>query len=198
MRATACFGLILLVFSACKNHSTQKPPAADDSVSSYLPVADLLKMDIKQTDSFATSILQKGRINDRKDSFFIQPGRFHELADTFLCPQLLDSLQFRQGYTENSLMDASTQMISFIYTANSPDNPLRKVLVYVTPSPVTDKVSRIYMEKGFQKGDTAIDQKLTWKIGQYFMIVSIEQPASGPVITSVQTVIWDPLLFSKE
>jgi len=193
---------LFLLAIACKNKST--PPAGTvqttqdslESPASFLPVADFIRNDIAQVDSFAGGILRRAVINGKKDSGYIQPKVFHQLANQFLVPEL-DSASFHEHFKESSLMDETTQMLNFIYTLKQPDWPLRSVMVYVKPSLQTDKVNRVYMEREFSSGDTAIHQKLTWKMQEYFYIITLRQPKNGPAVTSMEKVIWDPQQFAE-
>jgi hypothetical protein len=188
--------LFICLTIACKDNAQQQPavdPAATDSTGTYMPVADLIKADIKKVDSFAGGLLNKRNINGKKDSVFIQPADFHRIANMFLLPEL-DSAAFARNFTESSLMDESTQLLNFIYTAKSPDSPLQKVIVYVKPGLAYDKVTRIYMEKNVGGGQ----QKFTWKMKEYCYILAINQPKDGPAVTVMNKVIWDPQRFEEE
>jgi hypothetical protein len=73
---------------------------------------------------------------------------------------------------------------------------LRNVMAFLQPSLATDQVKRIYMERSFNSGDTTIEQKLTWKMMEYFYVITIRQPKNGPAVTSMEKVIWDPQDFA--
>ena len=192
---------LLLLAVACK-HKPQQPAvdvqSAQDSMppSTYLPVADFIKGDITRVDSFAGGILKKGNIEGKKDSAFIKPAAFHKLASQFIFPEL-DSASFHDRFSEHSLMDETTQMLNFIYTAKEPAGSLQNVMVYLQPSLSSDQVKRVYMERSFNRGDTAIEQKLTWKMMEYFYVITIRQPKNGPAVTSMEKVIWDPQFFAE-
>jgi hypothetical protein len=87
-------------------------------------------------------------------------------------------------------------MLNFIYTAKDPEPSLRNVMVYLQPTLANDQVKRIYMERSFNSGDTSIEQKLTWKMMEYFYVITIRQPKNGPAVTSMEKVIWDPQHFA--
>jgi hypothetical protein len=53
------------------------------------------------------------------------------------------------------------------------------------------------MEREFTSGDTVVQQKLTWKMQAYFYIISMRQPKTGPAVTSMEKVIWDPQFFAE-
>ncbi|AXY77259.1 hypothetical protein D3H65_26190 [Paraflavitalea soli] len=199
--------LVILFITACKDNSSQSAantPAAGkdstvtDSTLAYLPIIELIRQDLRHVDSFAGGILKKTTINGKKDSLFIKPAVFHQLAAAFLMPEL-ETTTFRQKFTESSLADESTGQLQFIYTPNDPALALRNVVAYITPSTSSsgDQVSRFYLEKEWAAGDTTIQQKLTWKTRQYFYIVTIRQPKKGPAITSIEKLIWDPEQFGE-
>ena len=190
---------LLLLAVACKQKPKQPTgtsQATQDSLENngFLPVVDLIKSDIIKVDSFAGGILRKVTINGKKDSAYIQPAEFHKLANQFFFPEL-DSASFQDHFTEHSLMDETTQMLNFIYTSKQPDWPLHNVMIYLQPSMESDKVNRIYMERNFNSGDTLIEQRLTWKMEEYFYIITVRQPKNGPAVTSMEKVIWDPQSF---
>lgn len=192
---------IICLNTACKNNTAQ--PGAHTAITdsatqtSYMPVADFIKNDIKRVDSFAGGILYRTSLNGKKDSGYIQGPAFHRLASRFLLSEL-DSVFFHRHFTENALMDATTQMLNFIYTAKEADLPLQKAIVYIKPGTANDKVNRIYIERAFSAGDTLVQQKLTWKTEEYFYILTIRQPKTGPAVTSMEKVIWDPRYFAEE
>ncbi|THU41447.1 hypothetical protein FAM09_04890 [Niastella caeni] len=198
-RIILLFPALIFLAIACKQ--TKQPAgtvqSAEDSLaSSFLPVADFIRNDIMKVDSFSGGIVRKVNIDGKKDSTFIQLPAFHQLANQFLLPEL-DSASFHEHFREHSLMDETTQMVNFIYSLKQPDWPLRSVMVYLTPTLEVDKVNRIYMEREFTRGDTTIQQKLTWKMQAYFYIVTIRQPKNGPAVTSMEKVIWDPQYFAE-
>ena len=192
---------LLLLAIACKQKPKQTENTfgtQEDSLEnkSYMPIADFIRNDITRVDSFAGGIVRKVTIDGKKDSSFIQLPAFHQLANQFLLPEL-DSASFQQHFTESSLMDETTQMINFIYEGKQADWPLRKAMVYLKPSLANDQVDRIYMEKEFTSGDTTIQQRFTWKVKEFFYIITVKQPKNGPAVTTMDKVIWDPQFFAE-
>jgi hypothetical protein len=191
---------LLLLAVACKQKSKQTEgdvKTADSlATTAFLPVADFIRYDITQVDSFAGGIVRKLTVNGKKDSSFIKLPVFHQLANQFLLPEL-DSASFHDHFTESSLMDETTQMLNFIYTVKQPDWPLKKVMVYLKPSLADDKVNRVYMEKEFMSGDTTIQQRFTWKMQAFFYIITVRQPKNGPAVTTMDKVIWNPEYFGE-
>jgi hypothetical protein len=201
------FFIFVITLTACtikpKEASENAGPIVDssaekiDSSSSYMPVAAFVQEDIRHVDSFYAGILKKTTRDGKKDSGYIQNADFHSFAQLFL-DKALDSSNFRQTFTETPLFDTTTKEMDFIYNAKTDSQTLRKVIVYVKPSVYGDKVDRIYMEKKFSKGDTAVDQKLNWRMKHYFYILTMLQPKAGKPVMKVEKVIWEPQDFKNE
>lgn len=194
---------ILIMFLAggfllsCENKKKSTEGEKDIEVKSYLPIKDFILEDMRQIDSFAGGMLLREIINDKTDSVFLAPNDYKKFIDKFLVPEL-DSARFNKDYDESSLMDETTQMLNFIYTAKDPNAALKRVILYVSPSLSIDRVNRVYMEKEKLMGDTSISERLTWKMKQYFMIVENKQTPAGYQSKKIQKIIWDPTLFSEE
>lgn len=199
MKLHLLLAALILAAISCKDKKEPAPavtpPNTPDKVITYLPVPELIRDDIKRVDSFASGIMRKTQRADKKDSAYITVADFRQLAGTFLSPEL-DSNNFRQQFSEESLMDESTRLLNFIYTAKDTSQALRKVIVYITPANYVDKVNVVYMEKEFMEGNVFVQQKLTWKTAQYFSILTIRQPTSGEAVSTMEKVIWDPQHFA--
>jgi hypothetical protein len=182
---------------SCENKKKSTEGEKDIEVKSYLPIKDFILEDMRQIDSFAGGMLLREIINDKTDSVFLAPNDYKKFIDKFLVPEL-DSARFNKEYDESSLMDETTQMLNFIYTAKDPNAALKRVILYVSPSLSIDRVNRVYMEKEKLMGDTSISERLTWKMKQYFMIVENKQTPAGYQSKKIQKIIWDPTLFSEE
>lgn len=189
-----------LAFCSCKNNTPKAPaePIADSTLNnspiSYLPVRELIQEDMRRVDSFGAGLLHK-KEGTKKDSAYITPVEFKQLAIQFLLPEL-DSTTFVNQYNMESFMDETTGLINFIYSAREPESSLRKVVVYIKPSLTVDKVNRIYYEKEFKEGNDLVQQKFTWVIEKYFYILTTRHPQKGEPVTSVEKVIWDPQSYA--
>jgi hypothetical protein len=197
--------IVLATAISCKNkavaptgETTGKDSAATiDSTASFIPVADILRGDLTRTDSFAGGILRKITINGRLDSAFIKPAQFHQAAQAFLIPEL-DFNNFRQSFQETSFMDETTELLQFMYTPKDQStSSIRNLTAYISTTAPGSNVSRIYMERSWSSGDTLVQQKLTWKLRQYFYIITIKQPQKGNPLTSIEKLIWDPEQFGE-
>jgi hypothetical protein len=191
---------LLLIVLSCKNPAprTEVPPQPEQKEEkNYLPVLDVLKGDERQADSFATGVLLRRTTPAGRDSTYIQLPELKKMMGEFFSPEL-DSANFHSQFTETTLADGNSKTITFIYTSNSNSTALRRVMVYITPSQTIDRISRVYMEKEAQAGDTSISQKLTWKLKQYLIIVESRKTASGYESSTVRKAIWDPAQFGEQ
>ncbi len=203
MRKYWIFLLFTYSIVACKNKEQSTAPAESEAVpnvkepKSYLPIASFINEDIGNVDAFAAGILLKTKTGQKTDSLFIKPEEFKNLAREFLAPDL-DSAVFHKEFSEESIADHASQTVNFIYTSSNDKTILRKAIVYASPSQINHKVSRIYMEKEKQSGDTTIIQKLTWKIKQYFIITEIRQTPQGFNSVITRKATWDPQLYADQ
>jgi hypothetical protein len=193
------------LYSCGGNAEKPTEPASADSTSSnadtdttaHLPIADLLRDDIRKVETYAGGILRKGNSGSKKDSTFVQLDEFQRRADQFILKEL-DSAHFQQHFRQTSLMDETSRLLNFIYTPKDSVSPLRKVIVYVAPSLASDNVDRIYMETAISQGDTIVEKRLTWKVRKYFYVLTIKQPKTGDPITTMEKLIWDPQHFGDK
>ncbi|MBO9563096.1 MAG: hypothetical protein J7621_09995 [Niastella sp.] len=194
--------LAIIIFASCKNKGSQ-PPATSTGVdttqraqdtASFLPISSLLREDLLRVDSFGGGILKKTTLNGKKDSLFIKLPAFKQAASVFFMPEL-ETSAFRQSFTETSLLDATTEMVQFMYAPKDASNTLRNVVVYINP--VNSQVNRFYFEKEWAAGDTIVQQKLTWKARQYFYIITLRQPKQGTPTTSIEKLIWAPEYYGE-
>lgn len=200
-------GILLLAIVSCKSKntvpaedttistSTDTTSLATDSNATYLPIADLLRSDIKRIDSFAGPILKKTSINGKQDSAYIKPQELHKIAEAFFAPEL-ETANFRKAFKESSFLDESTSFLQFMYTPRS-TTIFQSIIVYVDPNKSGNNISRVYMEKQSAAGDTHLQQKLTWTFGQYFYIITIKQEGEQTPVTTVEKLIWDTASFSE-
>jgi hypothetical protein len=203
MKRFFALSLMVAFITSCGDKAEQQKATTTDSVKTvidtteYLPIAQLLKEDIRNVETYAGGILRKATNGNKRDSVYIQYPDFQKIAGQFLLKEL-DSTYFKNNFTETSLMDETSNLLNFIYTSKDTSSSLRKVIVYIEPTMATDKIDRIYMETSENKDDVQADKRLTWKIGQYFYTVTRQQPTTGDPQTNMEKVIWDPQHFGDK
>lgn len=205
MKRLLAISLVVLSISSCGDKTEQQKETTADTTKTaaisdtteYLPIAQLLEEDIRNVETYAGGILRKATNGNARDSVFIQYRDFQGIAGQFLLKEL-DSTYFKANFTETSLMDETSHLLNFIYTARDTASSLRKVIVYIEPTMATDKIDRIYMETSDRKDNVQSDKRLTWKTGQYFYTVTRRQPLTGDPQTIMEKVIWDPQHFGDK
>jgi hypothetical protein len=196
--------LVVLVLS-CKNQKkTEESPLVPvtldstglDSPNNYLPIAVLLKGEMKWVEDFAGAILLKTKTDSKKDSAYISLDEFKKLGNSVISAEM-DSAYFVGHFKEESIADGGSEGLTFIYTGNS-TGELKKVMVYINRTETSDKVGRVYFEKEIVKGDTSIVQRCTWKLQHYLMIVESKQIGNGNPSTTVRKAIYDPAEYATD
>lgn len=187
----------VLITAACGHHQQTVDPSKQDSLqqtdsskNSFIPVADFLETEILHVDSVPFALRKYTTVNGRTDSGFIQVTEFNKLALQFLPPELHNG-NFERDFTENSFMDKSTQSIMFTYSTTVTDQPLRRVDVQTINHYGAQQVKSIYLEKNRVAGDSLILEKLYWRAGRSFQIVTMTTVKGRPPVEQQLKVIWD-------
>lgn len=189
----SCVLMISCQQKSKKAESENVSSAVADSAAAdrtYLPVNSFIQEDRNKVESFAAGILKKSTINGKTDSSFIQLTDFKSLSQQFDLPGF-DSAYFIQHYTETSFLEKSTNTVQFLYNARDADNPVRKIIFYVKQTDMGDKVDMVYLERDTVSGDTTTSQRLTWKMGHYFIIATNRETPGGYSKISKDQVIWE-------
>lgn len=189
-------GCCLLFASACGSRQQPAPSPdkatakADTTSEKFFPIADYLQSEIRYVDSTPLAIMKCETTGARTDSTFLKPDEFHQLAATFLVPELsADNME--KNYTENSFGDKTTGYLSFTYSPRDKDQPLQRVDVIVSPGEGFDKVKSIYMERVARQSDTLMIRKMYWQARHSFLIItSLQPPGKSPVVRQLK-VVWN-------
>lgn len=152
--------------------------AEDSAAEKFFPVLDFMKSEIRSVDSLPVGIKVYITQGEKKDSGYLKPEEFHQLADEFLSPEL-EREQFKKSYTESSFYDRSTKTSTFHYESIKPDATIRRIDIITSATDTYDKVTSLYFEK--KNSQDRFLKKLIWKPGQEFSL--IEQ-------NKVTRVVW--------
>jgi hypothetical protein len=186
-----------IFLTSCRNHQQSADTSKQDSLSqadsgrnAYLPVATYLETEILHVDSVPLALRRYRTFNGRTDSAFIQVPEFNQLALQFLPTELHDG-SFEKNFTESSFADQSTQSIMFTYSTKVPDQSLRRVDVQTVSGNGRQKVQSIYLEKKHISGDSLILEKMYWRTGKSFQIVTMTAVKGKPPVEQQLKVVWD-------
>ena len=188
----------LFCWSACQNHragaatgtDTNSLAAKDSASNVFFPVADYLETEILYVDSTPLAVKRYTIQNNRTDSGYIQPAEFNRFAREFLLPEFKDG-SFQKNYQETSFMDKSTQSATFTYSTADKTLPLQRVDVITVPGVRASQVKSIYLEKIFRTGDTVVIQKMYWRAGRNFQILTQTKVHGKPPVEKQVRVIWN-------
>jgi hypothetical protein len=193
----ACITGGWLLCGACAHHPQQPSPQLTDTLSqpdtarhSYFPVAEILESEIRQVDSTPVAIRKLVIANGRTDSGFIKPAEFNALAMQFVVPEFGNG-RFQKDFTETSFIDNATQAATFTYSTTAGDLSLQRVDVVAIPQGAIHQVKSIYLERTRISGDSVILDKMFWRAGIQFKILSVIRVKGGAPVLKQLIVSWD-------
>lgn len=170
----------------------QKPAAAEKAEQEFFPVKAYLLGQLHTIDSLQLPVTKFSSAEGKSDTILLSTAECRQLAAGFL-DQDISAPALKNQYEENSFADQSVPSINFTYLTKATDLPLKRVDVVLKPDPVNaDQVKSIYMEKYHQQGDTAIQEKLFWKVDHYYQVIRSKQLANSQPLISQYKVVWDP------
>ncbi len=192
----ACITGGWLLCGACAHHPQQPSTQSADTLSQpdtaenvYFPVAEVLESEIRLVDSTPVAIRKFIIGNGRTDSGFIKPAEFDALAMQFVVPEFRNG-QFEKDFTETSFMDNATQAATFTYSATNKDLPLIRVDIIVAPHGTVHQLKSVYLERSRVSGDSSILEKMFWRTGQQFQVISLIRIKGGPPVQRQLIVSW--------
>ena len=188
--------VLVLAFSACQD--SEKQQQKKEEPKAYIPVSDFVRTEIRAVDSTPTGILRRIHINGKlADSSFIKPEEFDRLAQAFLPPEL-DGDRFENSFKESSFMDQTTETLTFTYESIDSSSTVRRVDILLSPGMELDKLKSLYIERAYSAGNVLVEQKMFWKSGQSFRIITLKSTQGGAPEENKLTVTWDPFSYNKE
>jgi hypothetical protein len=186
-----------LLCAACGHHpQTPSTPTTDtlsrpDTAGSvFFPVADVIESEILQIDTIPVAIRKSITSNGHADSGFIKPAEFHALAMQFVVPEFRNG-QFEKNFTETSFIENSTQAATFTYSATDKDLPLQRVDIVTIPHGVNHQMESVYIERNRISGDSSILDKMFWRAGRQFQVISLIHVKGAAPLQRKLTVSWD-------
>jgi hypothetical protein len=186
-----------LLSGACAHHPQQPSPQSTDTLSqpdtaghSYFPVADILESEIRQIDSTPVAIRKFIVVNGRTDSGFINPAEFNALAMQFVVPEFRNG-RFEKDFTESSFIDNATQAATFTYSTTNRSLSLQRVDVIAIPQGTAHQVKSVYLERNRVSGDSTMLDKMYWRAGKQFQVISLISIKGGQPVQRQLIVSWD-------
>lgn len=160
--------LLLLLLSSCKEQQGNKHAGesvtTEDSAVELFPINDLIRGDIRKIKEEGGGLQL---VDEKSHQYrFLQPSELDSFCNLLLDP-VLEAKAMKGKYSSTSLIDPSTSQLNIIYTATKLSYPIKKIVLYVVPGNANNKVSAVYIEKETKSGDTLLEERVQWKMGQY-------------------------------
>jgi len=191
----ACISGGWLLCGACAHHQqpssrpTDTLSQSDTAGHTWFPVADVLESEIRQIDSTPIGIRKFVIGNGHTDSGYIKPEEFHALAMQFVVPEFRNG-RFEKDFTETSFIDNATQAATFTYSTTNKDLSLQRVDVIAIPQGTVHQVKSVYIERSRTAGDSSILDKMFWRAGKQFQVVSLISVKGAAPIQRQLIVSW--------
>ena len=186
-----------LLCAACGRHPQTPSTPTTDTLSRpdtagtvFFPVADVIESEILQIDTIPVAIRKSISGNGHVDSGFIKPAEFHALAMQFLVPEFRNG-QFEKNFTETSFIENSTQAATFTYSTTDKDLPLQRVDIITIPHGENHQMQSVYIERQRISGDSSILDKMFWRAGKQFQVISLIRVKGAAPLQRKLTVSWD-------
>lgn len=160
--------LFALFIIACKSSKKENPAPGkktEEQGENFIPYVALLQKQVSLVDSTPLAIYKY--ITDstgRLDSATIQRDEFHQLARSFMEP---DIMNLQKEYASSSFGDQSTGLVNFTYTAKDSAKEVQRVNLRFKPG----TPARLTSLDMIRHSGGHI-QKLFWKSNRFFHIIT--------------------------
>ncbi|MEO5681197.1 MAG: hypothetical protein ABIQ88_01085 [Chitinophagaceae bacterium] len=191
------YAVFAALFMFACNNTTQTSSAATtkDSIpqQDFFPVSEYIGGQLRIIiDSFRFPLTKTITINDKRQLTSATDEELRQLAQNFRQPDISDPA-IRKFYKETNIADAGAGSVTLDYSTTNSSLPVQKVNVYIKADPVeNDRVTGVYMEKAFIRGDTSFSQKLYWKTGKNMQVVTEKKVKDKFLPVEQVKITWDP------
>lgn len=188
IRCIVLAGLCFLF--SCADPVTEPANKQEKSDQPYFPVYAFLKGEQNAVDSLPGGIQQILTRNGTIDSSYITHESFHTLTDPFLVPELQPGT-FEESFKEESFYDQTLKSSNFLYTPRNTSTSIRRIDISTQTKGVYDKVVSLYIEQETTGPEGVILNKLLWRPGKEFQLITIPSGENTAGEEYHRRVIWD-------
>jgi hypothetical protein len=190
MKAFAPLAMIVCLFCiSCQsgnNPVSKKEPVGD--TANFYPVAGFFKKQIEYVDLHGYSIYLVRTIDGKKDSAGLSKEAFIAMSNDIL-KKVFPEKDAKAFYREAVFEDLSTDSYTLSYTTTDPARDVQSIDVLLTPE--TRIVKRVFMKSQYKRGDTTIDEQLSWKADKSFQLNRSKQTPGGYHSTELNYINWN-------
>jgi hypothetical protein len=181
--------LPLVLLLACGDKKEEQETADN---SAFLPVASILRGQIKDVDTSLYNIMKIETKNNVPETTHIRRDEFKKYAADFLALPDLTQKKWKGDYEEANYFDASLESFIHSYTARDEDLETRKQEVLTTQTPDGELHIKTIMADTFkeEKGET-IRKNMIWHLDKRFQVITTRQKKNGTEEVEKLQVIWN-------
>lgn len=177
----------IVIFGSCKHKKKEWR-----NTSNYFPTLSFLQGQVKELETSFKSFTSVATNGSHNDTSFLKREEVRRLATDFLTiPNFSDTNQ-ASNYIESNLFDSLLNRAVLSYVADDEDLEMQKLDVSViSPGTGQDQVKTVYIEKSVSKGDSIVEKKMIWEVGEYFNIRTIVHKKNQPEAVRNLKVYWE-------
>jgi hypothetical protein len=185
--AAILIGLFCVSCGSGSNNAKQRKQSIGDTAN-YYPVADFFRQQIEYVDLRDFPIYQLRTIDGKKDSFVLSKDAFISMAKAFIQKGLTEPGR-KAAYQETVFEDLSTDSYTLNYTSTDPSLEVHSIDVLLSPE--TRIVKRVFIKGIYHRGDTTIDEQLSWKADKSFQLIRNKQTTNGYHSVETNYINWN-------
>jgi hypothetical protein len=170
-----------------RNNSKQNKATVADTANFY-PVADFFRQQIEYVDLRDFSIYRTRIIDGKKDSAALRKDDFISFAKSCL-QKVFAEPGAKAGYKETVFEDLSTDSYTLNYTAIDPSREVHSIDVLLSIE--TRIAKRVFIKSRYNRGDTTVDEQLSWKADKSFQLTRSLQAGNGYQSTELNYINWN-------
>lgn len=175
---------------ACKGKK-KEPHNKDDN---FFNVTAFLKSQVAAVDTSLYRIIKVETDGNRTDTSFIPREEFSKYAADFTSVPDISSGKLKDGYTSTKILDTLLGRAILSYTAAEDHLEIRTQDITIDPqlgSEEGSQVKTIYIHQVINKGDSSVEKKMFWEVGQQFTITTRVAKENEPEKIKKLEVRWE-------
>lgn len=158
----------------------------DNKDTIFYPIAGTINAELKELDSLPVGINKYITENEKTDTGLANRDELKAASLEMTRPDISDPT-IKKYYKETVFYDKTSDHLTMSYSSNSAKTPVKKVEVLIRQE--TEKVRSIFVEKSFERNDTAFSQRMVWSPGRSMQVTTIAN-AGGRENAKTVKYVW--------
>ncbi|MFY7879477.1 MAG: hypothetical protein ACOVP6_05370 [Lacibacter sp.] len=169
------------LFSACKNEKKEQ--------KNYIDVSGYLRGQLAYFDTVPFGFVRVKLLDTiATDTQYLRKEQVAKIVEPFLTASLKKDA-FEDRYIESTFADATIGKITITYTAKKTEDPVQRIVVYVTPG--KEVIEKVYLTRTEASEDSSLTQQLLWKHNQSLMLITSVTKKDQTETTVTEKIAWD-------